>query len=212
MATEFPSLTTWTGQTINYEAYDEGERFLGHVSIDLPEITYHTQDITGAGIAGTVNMPSRWLTESLTLTVHWRSMTQWAMHLAQQQGHDLTFYGAINAYNSGGASPGLTETSIGQKQYSNSKYHEHSTKFEGAGDIRAMPVVIFTRCLSKKTSFGKFQPNELMDNESEFELTYIKATIDGYSALELDKFNYTLMINGKDYAGDVRSILGLGGN
>lgn len=205
-----PNLTLWMGQTINYEAYDEGQRFLGHASIDLPEMTYMAQDISGAGIAGTVNLPSRWITESLTLTAHWRSMTQYTFHLAEQDNHDVTFYGAINGYNSGESGVAGANLSETRSRYTTNGVHEAPTDFRGAGQIRAVPIKIMTRLLPKKVTFGKFQVNEMMESESEFELTYMKVWVDNEEMLELDKFNYTLTINGVSYADDVRSALGLG--
>ena len=205
-----PNLCLWMSQLINMEIFDEGQRFLGYASIDLPEVTYMTQDVTGAGIAGTVNLPSRWITESLTVTLHWRSLNAFAFHLAEQDNHDLCAYGAVNAYNSGESGVAGANLSETRGRYTTNGVHEAPTDFRGAGQIRAVPIKIMMRCLPKKVTFGKFQPNEMMESESEFELTYMKVWVDNEEMLELDKFNYTLTINGVSYADDVRSALGLG--
>lgn len=47
------------------------------------------------------------------------------------------------------------------------------------------------------------------DASNEFEVTYIKISLDGNEILEIDKYNYICKINGKDYLKDIRQVLGL---
>ena len=47
-----------------------------------------------------------------------------------------------------------------------------------------------------------------MEPESEFELTYLKMSINGEDVLEIDKINFICMIKGTDYLQTVRSQLG----
>lgn len=202
MASTTPSLVDWAAQLINFEIFDEGKRFLGVADVTLPEIEYMSTEISGAGIAGQVSMPSRWITNSLELTLKFRSVTQWATHLLEQQSHDLTMYGAVNSYKSGGAADYASSGS--------SDIHGKPSSFNQIGQVRAMPVKIAARCLSKKLNLGKFAPNELMESECVFELVTLRVEVDGSEELSLDKFGYILKIHGEDYAADVKSALGLG--
>jgi hypothetical protein len=43
----------------------------------------------------------------------------------------------------------------------------------------------------------------------EFEVTYLKVSVDGKEIVEIDKYNYICRINGKDYLKEVRQALGL---
>ena len=47
---------------INYEVFLKGERKLGMADVTLPEITYKTDTISGAGIGGRRGKPPRWPT------------------------------------------------------------------------------------------------------------------------------------------------------
>lgn len=164
-------------QTINYECYLDNQKFLGTASIDLPEITYQTQDISGAGLGGTVNYPSLWLTDSLTTTLHWRSMTPHTSDLAEQKKLDIQMYSAVNRYKN------------------------------SDGTLEPLAIAINIRGLAKKTGVGKFQPNELMDSETEIEIIRLEIKINNVEKYLIDKVGYQFKINGVDYLADVKNIL-----
>lgn len=47
-----------------------------------------------------------------------------------------------------------------------------------------------------------------MEPESEFEITYLKMTVNGGAVVEIDKLSMICNINGTDYLSAVRSQLG----
>ena len=187
----------WLAQTINFECYEGttvvnsetkegnvafnaiGGRFLGVATVDLPDITFQTQDMTGSGISGVLKMPSKMLLESLTITLHWRSMSTSVTHLLEQQAHDLALYGAVNRYE------------------------------PEKGEIGVLPIRIEFRGIPTRTSIGKFAPNEFMDSTSEFEVIVLQITIDGAKVISLSKLHRKMYIQGIDYMEGVGEALGI---
>lgn len=166
-------------QTINYEVYTDGDRYLGTASVDLPEVTYMTNEIKGAGIAGQIDMPTLSHIENLEMTLHWRNIFEFPAHLMNQNSFMLSLRGAVQNYDA------------------------------ATGVQNVLPVRIDVRCLSLTTTFGKFEPGEQSDTETKFNIDYIKITIDDVKRFEHDKFNFVHEVEGTDYLRDVRYALGL---
>ena len=57
-------------------------------------------------------------------------------------------------------------------------------------------------------NIGKLAVGEMTDTKTEFEVLYLKLTIDDKERIELDKFNYIYRVEGTDYLAGVRSALG----
>ena len=193
------STVHFVSQTVNFECYegaivgtDSGPvvarpdatvsanrgRFLGVVTVDLPEVAARTQELTGTSISGVLKMPALGTTESMTLTLHWRSMTAWTARLAEHRAHDLALYGAVNRYNA----------------------------VDGTMDV--LPVKIEFRGIPTRTSVGKFAPNEFMDSTTEFEVIILQVTIDGEVEMRISPLDTIYTIHGSDYAYAVRAALG----
>ena len=60
------------GFLTGYEVYHEGTRLLGMADVELPELKYKTNTISGPGIMGDLELPGLGHTESLELTLNWR--------------------------------------------------------------------------------------------------------------------------------------------
>lgn len=167
------------GQLTNFEVFYEGKRTLGMATIDLPEISYRTVNLTGAGIAGQMSMPTQGMVENLEVTIHWRSIHADLTLLAAQRAHDLTLRGSQHIYDA------------------------------ATGKMKAQAVKIDLRGIPTKMTFGKFEQASETDSQSTLTLDYLKITVDGEIITEFDRFNYILKINGTDYLGDTRNALGL---
>lgn len=173
------NLSEVAGQLTNFEVYLEGtNRLIGIASVDLPEVTYSSQDLTGVGIFGTISMPSVGSTDSLELTINWRSIHSDLSELNKPTAQNLVIYGSQHIY-------------------------DHST-----GAIRAQQVKISFRGLAKSMTLGSFTPNEMTETTSVFEIITLKVEVDGEEAVYLDKLNYAYRVNGVDYLADTRSALG----
>ena len=166
-------------QTVNYEVYVEGSRYLGTASVDLPDINYLTNEIKGAGIAGQIDVPTRAHTENLECTFHWRNIFTRPIYLLNQDAVMVSLRSAVQVYD---AATGVT---------------------------KILAVRIDVRCLSAGATLGKLEPGEQSDSENKFNLDYIKIMVNGEVVLEHDKFNFVHVVNGVDLLSSVRAALGL---
>ena len=167
-------------QNINFEVFVDGNRYLGVATVDLPEVNYLTNEISGAGIAGKIEMPIRSHLENLELTLHWRSIFERPTYLLSQDTFMMSLRGAMQKYDA------------------------------ATGVLKVVPVRIDVRALTTGSTLGKLEPGEQTDTESKFNLDYIKITINGQDKIfEHDKFNYIHEVNGTDFLSAVRTALGL---
>ena len=166
-------------QLINYEIYCEGNRYLGTVTIDLPEVNYLTNEISGAGIGGKIDVPTLGLTESMSLTLHWRHIFERPLWLLDQDAVMLSLRGAMQSYDA------------------------------ASGENKVTALRIDVRALSSGATLGKLEPGEQTDTESKFNIDYISIKVDGTEIFQKDLFNFVHVVNGRDHLTAVRSALGL---
>ena len=166
-------------QTTNYEVFVNGNRSLGTATVDLPELNYVTNEISGAGVAGKFDSPTLGHTENMEVTLHWRNIFETPIQLLDQDAVMLTLRAAVQSYDAG---TGLT---------------------------RIIPVRADVRALAAGSELGKLEPGEQSETTNKFNLDYIKIEIDNKTIVEHDKFNFKHVINGKDILAKVRSALGI---
>lgn len=164
---------------INFRVFENGVDLLGIADVELPSLDAMTETVKGAGIAGEVESPVLGHFGSMSLKINWRTLVRSVAHLAQQRSHNLDLRGAIQVLNA------------------------------GAGEYRVVPLKVVVRCIPKKTELGKLDVGAKSDAANEFEVVYLKVTLDGKKLMEIDKFNYICEIDGVDSLKDVRRALGL---
>lgn len=167
------------GMTDNYEAYDSGNRFLGLTTVDLPDFNFLTDEVSGPGIMGNLAIPAIGHTESLEITLNWRTITDDAMKFLTPHAHDLKLCSSQHNYDSKKATT-LSE-----------------------------PVKIEFRGLLKQSPLGKLEKSVETESKSTFELITLKITIDRGVWLDYDKLNYKFEINGFNYLKDFKKSVGL---
>ena len=167
------------GMLTGFEVYHESTRFLGMATVDLPEFNFKTNELTGPGILGSFEMPGLGHTESLELTLNWRTINTDLIALAEQKAHDITLRGSQQNYDQ-----------------ANKK-------------IASEAVRIDFRGLTKQTAIGKFEHVEQTESKTTFEVIVLHIYIGGELKLKYDKVNYICEINGVDYLKDYRANVGL---
>lgn len=174
----FASINELGSNLTDYEVYRAGARSIGFATVDLPELTNISTDLSGAGIAGDFSMPSPGMLEDMEITFHWHTIHGDVTFLFAHQAHELTLMGSQNVYDSA------------------------TSKF------RAQQVKIMVRGVPHKMTLGKFERASETESESTLGIDYIKITVDGSEVLEYDKFNFVFRINGYDYMAGTRSAMG----
>ncbi|WP_303872373.1 phage major tail tube protein [Tepidanaerobacter acetatoxydans] len=163
---------------IGYRVYKEG-KFIATADVELPDIEHMTETLSGAGIAGEIEMPALGQIGSMTTTINFRTQTNAQIELLEPRGTMLDFRGSLQEYDS------------------------------GAGKIVSKAVKVTMNVLPKTTGLGKFEVGTPTDSSSELEVTYLKMFIDNKEVLEIDKTNYIYKVNGKDYLEEIRQQLGM---
>ena len=187
MSTEYFSQTGATGSNFaitrgfltGYEVYHEGRRFLGMATVDLPEFNFKTNTISGPGIMGEIDFAGLGHTESLEITLNWRTINTDLIVLAAQKAHDLTLRGSQQNYDQ-----------------ANKKIASEAVRI----DFRGIP---------KQAAIGKFEHTEQTESKSVFEIITLHIYIANVLKIKYDKVNYICEIDGTDYLKEYRSNVGL---
>ena len=164
---------------IAWEVFHEGTRKMGLASADLPEIGFITEELKGAGIAGTIDMPTPGQVESMELKLTWRVIAGDRSELLEQRTHNITLRQANQHYDA------------------------------GTGRFKVEPVVIDVRGIPKGSESGSLEGASHVEATNTFECVYYKETVGGKVKTEIDKLNDICVINGVDMLADVRSALGI---
>lgn len=164
---------------INFKAYNEAQSLIGVADVELPSLEAMTETVSGAGIAGEVDSPVLGHYASMTTRINFRTITGDALDLAAQLAHQIEFRGSQQVYDAGN------------------------------GQYKTQPVRVVMKCVPKNVELGNFTVGSPTETGNEFEVNYIKISLDGQTKVEIDKFNFIAKINGKDYLASVRSDLGM---
>ena len=163
---------------INFSVYLEGEDLLGVAEGNFPSLEAMTSEVKGAGIAGVADTIVLGHFNSITVTLNWRTTTDAFMRLAAHATHNLDLYGALQYYDA------------------------------GMGEYSAVQLHVYMKAITKKNTLGNLVVGDSMGSETEHEILYLKAELDGKERIEIDKLNYIYKVDGTDYLADVRLALG----
>ena len=164
---------------VNFRVYNNSNDLLGVATVDLPELSAMTDTVSGAGIAGEVDSPVLGHFQSMSVTLHWRTIEAAAMGLAAQKAHHLEIRGSQQRYDA------------------------------GSGLYSTVPVRLVCKGTPKTTSLGSFEPGSTTDTTTELECSYLKLVVANKELVEIDKYNYIARFDGVDVLAKVRADLGL---
>lgn len=164
---------------INFRVYVDGDNQAGVATVDLPDLEYMTDTVSGAGIAGEIDSPILGHLSSMTATISWRTITDYALKLTAPKSHSIDFRGSQQIYDA------------------------------ADGVLKSKPVRVSVKATPKRMGLGSLEVGSTTDSESEFEISYMKIWIDGKEVAEIDKYNFKFVIDGVDYLASVRSDLGI---
>jgi len=162
----------------NFICYDAGSEMLGIVNITLPTLSYMTESMSGAGIAGAIDSPTKGHFQSLTTTINWRVIYDDNVSYSAPKTYHFAFMGNIQSYD------------------------------EGSGEYRDKGIKVVTRCTPKTITLGTLGVATQSGTSVEYESIYLLITIDGKPMVEIDKINFICIIDGVDYMTEVRKNIG----
>lgn len=168
-------------KTIQYSVYDRTSGKAKYIedtaSYTRPSIEMLSDEISGAGIQGEIDLPALGATGSLEGEITLNKTNEKAIDLFSPKVHTLEIRWVTNVLN----------TATGQSS------------------IQANKEII--KMLPKSLELGDIETNETNEGTITFECLTYEYIIDGVSKIKIDKLNNVFMINGKDYAAELRKAL-----
>lgn len=166
-------------KTINYRVYKDGTNLIGIATVDLPDLSYMTDTISGAGIAGEIETPVLGHFQAMSLTLNWRTVNDNAITLLKSEGATLTLRAA-------------------QQNLDNAE-----------NKLTPVGLKITVKTLPKTSGLGSMEVGATSSTTTELEISYIKIENNDTQILEIDKLNFICKIGDTDTLADVRSQLGI---
>ncbi len=161
--------TSLVGFSVELDGFKE----LGIVDLELPNIQFMTDTISGAGIGGELEVPLP-LVQPMSMKIKKRAVNPIFTNLLAPRYHLLTFRGKVAL-----ADP------------------THPTVKIKNRNVRIVAVVI-----PKGMNLGKAEIGKSMDNESEFSVSSLNVIVDEIPVTHIDPINHKLMVDGIEYLDD----------
>lgn len=164
---------------INYNGFLDGYALLGMADVELPNISYMTEALTGAGILGEVNTQLLGHIEAMEATINWRTVTKDAIKLAAPGTHRVDFR-------------------VAQQSYATA-----------SGQIQSNPYRVTMGLMTQEFGLGKLEPNATADSGQTFSVAYLIVYLDNKKLIHIDQLASKFEINGIDYLADYRKHVGM---
>ena len=162
----------------SFNCYSSGDKLLGVADeITLPDFNAMTAQITGAGIAGSVDVPITGFFDSMDFSISFRTLT------------DDTF-----KLTNAGKQVALVLRAAAQ------------TTNTATGAIGNQGVRIAVRGYMKAFAPGSVKVGDAMNSSVTLSVTYILIEVGGDVKIELDKFNCKFVVDGRDVMAKRRSL------
>lgn len=167
-------------QTIAFRVYKDGKTLLGTSTVDMPEIGFMTETLSGSGIAGEMEVPTIGMTGSMTCTLNW-------------VGQCAAYYTALDASVS-----------------SNLELRAAVQHVDETTGIRtSKPLRLSMLTMPKNIAPGSVETGKKQDSSTEFELSRLLIEFDGVEKLLIDKVAFIYRVNGVDHLAKARADIGM---
>lgn len=163
---------------INFAVYEDSKEYVGMAKVTLPDLSYLTTSISGAGIAGNLEAVILGHVEAMTMGLDFRTTTAQVMSLAEPRRHNI-------------------DLRVAQQ--------EEDTV---SGTIKVRRIKHVFVVVPKSIKGGTIAPASPTDGSGEYAVSYWATYIDGKKMQEIDPANFIFIINGKDMLSEVRKALG----
>jgi len=164
----------------NSRVYLEGNVLLGVADVELPKVEFLSEKMNSLGIMGEVDVPTLSHVKEMKLKLKFSTVTKDFAKLLEPKAKLVTVYASIQQYD------------------------------PTDGNFKSVGLVASCKVLPTSLNPGKVEIGKPQDSELEFTVVYYKLEVDGKVIYEVDPLNFICIINGKDYAADIRRNLGMG--
>lgn len=163
---------------VNFAIYEDAVEYLGMAEATLPDIEYLTEEMSGAGIAGSIETIIIGHLSAMTTTLNFRTVGTSAVRLLEPRIHKIDLRSA-------------------QQQMDNQTSETEVTTVKHVMKVKP-----------KKTALGKVAAASAADVSGEYAVSYYAMYVEGKKVIEVDPLNFICIINGTDYLKKVRKALG----
>lgn len=158
---------------LDFNVYLNGLRDMGVVDVELPNLQFQTDTLSGSGIAGEVEI-SLPLLQPMSMKIKKKAVNKQFTTLLAPMVHQLAFRGKIAL-----ADPGQV-----------------------AGRIKNRNIRVVANVMPKGKNLGKAEKSKAMDTEVEFSVMSIRVFVDAIPVTHIDPMNNKLTIDGIEYIED----------
>lgn len=159
----------------SYNLYNEAEKLVGITGeVEMPSFEAMTSTISGAGVLGEVESPNQGHFGSIKMSIGFRTVSSEAAKLFEPRGQTITLRADQSSYD-------VSSSIIGHQK-----------------------LRVVMRGVPSSYKLGKASAGNATDSEITLELYYIKVEVNGETIVELDKYNFIYVVNGKDWLAEVR--------
>ena len=163
---------------INFAVYEDSVEYVGMAGVTLPNLAAIVQTLSGAGIAGNVEVPVLGHYDVMSLTLNFRTTTEHSVRLSEPRRHNIDLRMAQQI-----------EDTV-------------------AGEVKVQSIKHVLVVVPKTDTGGTIAPAAPTNGSGEYSVRYWATYIDGAKVREIDPLNFICVVNGGDYLADVRKAIG----
>ncbi len=163
---------------INFAVYEDSVEYVGMAGATLPNLAAIVQTLSGAGIAGNVEVPVLGHYDVMSLTLNFRTTTEHSVRLSEPRRHNIDLRMAQQI-----------EDTV-------------------AGEVKVQSIKHVLVVVPKTDTGGTVAPAAPTNGSGEYSVRYWATYIDGAKVREIDPLNFICEVNGVDYLADVRKAIG----
>jgi len=163
----------------NFKVYEDSRDFLGIAEAALPDLTYLTQTLTGAGVAGNLERSVSGHFDAMTLGLTFHVFSESAIKLAEPREHAIDLRIARDG-----------EDPVTRRKVTDTIRHSFIVEPKSVGG-------------------GTVAPATTANISGQYAVHYWKTTINGKRVMEIDPENMICYFNGRDYLAPTRAAIGM---
>ena len=163
---------------INFAVYEDSVEYVGMAGVTLPNLAAIVQTLSGAGIAGNVEVPVLGHYDVMSLPLNSRPTPEHSVRLPEPRRHNIDLRMAQQI-----------EDTV-------------------AGEVKVQSIKHVLVVVPKTDTGGTVAPAAPTNGSGEYSVRYWATYIDGAKAREIDPLNFICEVNGVDYLADVRKAIG----